>query len=837
MRKNFYPRRWLFMLGLALLLSSATHRLEAEACPVTPSSPGELEGELQRAILNQPVCIQKWTKYSDPAFASWSNGGSLNLPVVTAAIGLYRNPTANVVRGMAIPVTSYKITYVNWWIWFLAKQIGQTNAQAQSFIPPGQGFTPPPDRNNLPYFKGNELFSNIYEASVVTSVIAVRSWAYNHQNVAGAASIITLSEKYLKATWLLYSLAAGSGPVWTYSLPGRTPVYAPTPPARDTQYRADAPRNLVQGSYIYGGHFLALAGGRSPIALAPTSNINSKWNYDDKFPLFDRAIEWTRQYPGAYENSAQRGVLNSLPAWTAPATGPQQGENLYGLTSTDRNQLRTIAQQDDTSNIQSLVTSWLAGFRMVMTYRIVGWQGWRASCMETNLDGNTPNMFAVVYNAPAPNDPKQSVATFLFPWKDGHGNGGGLGELENGQIKADNGLTGSEQKTVTAQIPTTTPLFHVVLSKGADAYLDFHAPSSWPPPPPPDPKAGTYTLPYASPPATGFGGDVSLLFDRVPAGAIVDGNNEGWNWILTNPNPTSETDWTHQSNLVSGMMHQHYFFWSTESLSLKAADSLYTYVYLDPMNPPSEVMLQWFEPSTGWEHRAFWGADQLPYGTSGQISRYPMGNLPPTGQWWRLEVPAGDVGLEGISINGMAFTLFGGQATWSEAGKNVYGMDTVWVEDGIPTGGVPASANGDTWYWVNNPSPVSGDVGHQSNLYSIMHQHYFTWATDTLTPNPGDKLIAYVYLDPANPPSEVMLQWFEGVGGWEHRAFWGADQLAWGVRGQNSRYYMGPLPPAGRWIRLEVPANSVGLENIAINGMAFTLYGGRATWDHAGKTP
>src|SRR3954469_5451481 len=118
MRKNFSTRRCLFMLGLALLLSSTTRRLEAEQCPTVPSSPGELEGELQRAISNQPTCIPKWTKYSDPAFASWDNGSSLNLPVVTAAIGLYRTPTANVPKGMAIPVTSYKITYVNWWIWF-----------------------------------------------------------------------------------------------------------------------------------------------------------------------------------------------------------------------------------------------------------------------------------------------------------------------------------------------------------------------------------------------------------------------------------------------------------------------------------------------------------------------------------------------------------------------------------------------------------------------------------------------------------------------------------------------------------------------------------------------
>ena len=46
---------------------------------------------------------------------------------------------------------------------------------------------------------------------------------------------------------------------------------------------------------------------------------------------------------------------------------------------------------------------------------------------------------------------------------------------------------------------------------------------------------------------------------------------------------------------------------------------------------------------------------------------------------------------------------------------------------------------------------------------------------------------------------------------------------------------MGALPPAGQWVRLEVPASLVGLEGRVLNGMAFTLVGGRANWDHAGK--
>jgi hypothetical protein len=47
---------------------------------------------------------------------------------------------------------------------------------------------------------------------------------------------------------------------------------------------------------------------------------------------------------------------------------------------------------------------------------------------------------------------------------------------------------------------------------------------------------------------------------------------------------------------------------------------------------------------------------------------------------------------------------------------------------------------------------------------------------------------------------------------------------------------MGVLPATGQWVRLSVPAVQVGLEGSTIDGMAYTLYGGRATWDYAGKS-
>ena len=128
---------------------------------------------------------------------------------------------------------------------------------------------------------------------------------------------------------------------------------------------------------------------------------------------------------------------------------------------------------------------------------------------------------------------------------------------------------------------------------------------------------------------------------------------------------------------------------------------------------------------------------------------------------------------------------------------------------------------------------MSGTLAHRSNLTNGYHQHFFSYAEERLTVEAGDVLFAWVYLDPVYRPKQVMLQWNDGS--WEHRAYWGQDVNRYGVDGTASRRRMGPLPPVGQWVRLEVPAARVGLEGKSLQGMAFTLYGGRATWDKAGK--
>ncbi len=155
----------------------------------------------------------------------------------------------------------------------------------------------------------------------------------------------------------------------------------------------------------------------------------------------------------------------------------------------------------------------------------------------------------------------------------------------------------------------------------------------------------------------------------------------------------------------------------------------------------------------------------------------------------------------------------------------------VWIDDDIP----PGAMSWEPWTWVTRPQhPVlSGSRAVMLEADGIK-QHVFTDAPTGLRVGTGGSLFANVYLDPARPPKQIMLQW--NTGGWMHRAYWGGNLVDFGRDGTTERVRMGPLPEAGKWVRLEVEAARVGIDPaMVIRGWAFTQHGGTAYWDRAGN--
>jgi hypothetical protein len=165
----------------------------------------------------------------------------------------------------------------------------------------------------------------------------------------------------------------------------------------------------------------------------------------------------------------------------------------------------------------------------------------------------------------------------------------------------------------------------------------------------------------------------------------------------------------------------------------------------------------------------------------------------------------------------------------------------VWIDDDPPPG---AQRQGDTpWKFVSKTEfAVHSGEKASTRTADGLSQHFFTGANPPLRIGGGDKLFAHVFIDPKNPPKAIMLQFNNGS--WEHRCYWGEDVIPFGAEGGTkaaNHFRAGQLPEAGKWVRLEVQAEKVGLNSGAeVNGWAFTQFGGTVYWDKAGvvtRTP
>jgi RHS repeat-associated protein len=183
------------------------------------------------------------------------------------------------------------------------------------------------------------------------------------------------------------------------------------------------------------------------------------------------------------------------------------------------------------------------------------------------------------------------------------------------------------------------------------------------------------TVSTASPPASLPSSDVVWFDDSPPPGATFAGS---WNWDTTQKASGTKSHHDPHANVV----HEHYFWNSTSPLTVGVGDSLFAYVLLDACDPPNEVELQWYDGS--WSHRAYWGPQLAGCGAEGPAC-HAMGALPAFGTWLRLQVPASAVGLEGHTINGMAFTVYNGHAWFDRPGLSPAGSGALAPAKPSPT--------------------------------------------------------------------------------------------------------------------------------------------------------
>ena len=168
---------------------------------------------------------------------------------------------------------------------------------------------------------------------------------------------------------------------------------------------------------------------------------------------------------------------------------------------------------------------------------------------------------------------------------------------------------------------------------------------------------------------------------------------------------------------------------------------------------------------------------------------------------------------------------------------NVSLGDLVWFDDDTPPGAnLQGNGQNPHWRWVTGPDhPVHSGTRSTHRAAGGLNQHFFTDVSEPLIIHEGDKLFAWVYLDPENPPEVVQLQFNNG--NWNHRARWGANKAHAPNLSGAGNHEAGPLPALGEWVMLEVDAATVGLTpGDRVNGWAFTQFGGSAYYDRAGAS-
>ncbi|MDB5801321.1 MAG: hypothetical protein JWL63_2260 [Rhodocyclales bacterium] len=300
----------------------------------------------------------------------------------------------------------------------------------------------------------------------------------------------------------------------------------------------------------------------------------------------------------------------------------------------------------------------------------------------------------------------------------------------------------------------------------------------------------------------------------------------------------------HRSALRAGV-HQHYFEQASETMTV-AGDRLFCWVYLDPANTPRTLMLQWHAGGS-WEHRAYWGENLIGWGVDGTTSRARIGELPVAGAWVRLEISVASVGLAAAVIDGMAFSLFDGEAAYGVTGDATGSTERKWFCNVLPKAAIlfgdepwELLTSNDLWapfeptLGVLPATPAALPLtlgGHYDAPSDGLHQHFFDTVTAPFAVAKTESLFCWVYLDPINPPRQLQLKWRSDTGVIT-KAYWGwslidtADNIA-GTR-------IGDLPVPGQWVRLEFNVSALSADAFKLAGVAFQQFNGFASFGAIG---
>jgi len=327
-------------------------------------------------------------------------------------------------------------------------------------------------------------------------------------------------------------------------------------------------------------------------------------------------------------------------------------------------------------------------------------------------------------------------------------------------------------------------------------------------------------------------------------------------------------------NPVRAGFHSFSFDSATTPFAIGSADTLYTWIYLDPDHPPASLLLSW-HLSDGSSAQVYWGA-----ALADALSAKALGDLPATGRWIKLAVTVADSGIalnnNAAQIDGMAFGMVDGRAAFGATGAttvrirpilfNTIGhlgglsaasaasvgltldsaavgltninlphilpplvIDRPWFANVLPAGARVAAQSeaDDPWEALSDndlwtpfdpaggvvpslPDTVPAGDGGHTEPARAGLYQHFFQGTAQTLKVSAGDRLYAWVYLDANEPPRELMLQWNINGSWEHRAYWGRDLIGWGSAGSVSRQRIDAMPDPGKWVRLEVPIATVG---------------------------
>ena len=155
--------------------------------------------------------------------------------------------------------------------------------------------------------------------------------------------------------------------------------------------------------------------------------------------------------------------------------------------------------------------------------------------------------------------------------------------------------------------------------------------------------------------------------------------------------------------------------------------------------------------------------------------------------------------------------------------------ETVWLENDLPA---DAQAEGE-WIW-NDEQAAGGERSHSHPAAKGMAFHAVTFAQPIRLPTNG-LITQEVWLDPKDPPQGIALK-FKLATDQEAGVYWEGEKEVFTPDEYEELWYYGALPELGKWTKLEILVEDLGLEDQEIAGIRFITYDGHVLWDKTALT-